>query len=125
MCLYRRAHHSSVVVRASNEVTYELAPGGTKDYAPLLGVIAFVAAIQGRLNITCELQPLLLHVPYLRREGSSRVENLGNYFHKGIVKGLLIICIARSCPFPGIAFSLNSPAYYDRYEDHGLDEGNQ
>ena len=71
VCLYRRVHYRPVVVRAANEVTYELAPGGTKDYAPLLGVIAFVAAIQGRLNITCELQPLHLHVPNLRREGYS------------------------------------------------------
>lgn len=48
----RRVGHSSVVVRAS-EVTYEIAPEGPKDYAPVLGVIAFVAAIQGRLSITC------------------------------------------------------------------------
>lgn len=50
----RRVGHSSVVVRAS-EVTYEIAPEGPKDYAPVLGVIAFVAAIQGRLSITSAL----------------------------------------------------------------------
>lgn len=50
-----RLNRSSVVVRASDEITYELAPEGTKDYTPILGVIAFVAAIQGRLTITSAL----------------------------------------------------------------------
>lgn len=50
-----RVSRTSVHVRASSEVTYELAPEGPKDYAPMLGVIAFVAAIQGRLSITSAL----------------------------------------------------------------------
>lgn len=49
-----RVGRSAVVVHAS-EVTYELAPEGPKDYAPVLGVIAFIAAIQGRLSITSAL----------------------------------------------------------------------
>jgi len=45
----------TVVVRASSNVSYELAPEGSKDYAPLLGVIAFVAALQGHLDVTASL----------------------------------------------------------------------
>lgn len=50
----QRAGRSSVVVRAA-EVTYELAPGGPKDYGAVLGVVAFVAALQGRVVINATL----------------------------------------------------------------------
>jgi hypothetical protein len=50
-----RLSRSSVAVRASDEMTYEIAPEGTKDYTPILGVVAFVAAIQGHLTITSAL----------------------------------------------------------------------
>lgn len=33
-------------------MTYEIAPEGAKDYTAVLGVITFIAAIQGRVAIT-------------------------------------------------------------------------
>ncbi len=48
-----RTGRPTLVVRASSDVKYEVAPEGPKDYLPALGVVAFVAAVQGRLHITC------------------------------------------------------------------------
>lgn len=53
-CRTKRASRSSLTVSAS-EMTYEIAPEGAKDYTAVLGVITFIAAIQGRVAITAAL----------------------------------------------------------------------
>ena len=47
-----RPLRNPLVASSSGETAYELAPEGPRDYTPVLGIIAFVASLQGRLDVT-------------------------------------------------------------------------